>query len=145
MKVIWSAFALLLLFLNSGCNQHPAIPSTTNTATTNASAPAAGDSVAKPGSAAPSPNDTNSSALAEIKTRDGTSYKDVMVQRVDPDGLIISYTPAGGGLGAAKLKFENLPDNLQERYGYNTNKAAAYKAQQAAGNGGIAHPAGSGH
>ena len=133
MKVTWLANMLLLLFLNSGCNQQPATPPAANKAATNKSTHSANDSVAKHGSGELSPNNTNNTALDEITTRNGTIYKNVTVQRVDPDGLTISYAPVGGGMGAAKLKFENLPDDLQQRFGYDTNKAAAYKAQQAQG------------
>jgi len=131
MKVLWLAIVLLLLFLNSGCNQQPATPPAATKSAANQSAPPANDSAAKHGSTEFSPNNTNTSALDEITTRNGTRYRNVTVQRVDPDGLTISYAPVGGGMGAAKLKFENLPDDLQQRYGYDTNKAAAYRAQQA--------------
>ena len=133
MKAIWWANMLLLLFLNSGCNQQPATPPAANQAATNQPTPSASDSATKHGSGELSPNNTNNTALDEITTRNGTSYKNVTVQRVDPDGLTISYAPVGGGMGAAKLQFENLPDDLQQRFGYDTNKAAAYRAQQAQG------------
>ena len=56
-----------------------------------------------------------------------------MVQRVDPDGLTIGYAAAGGGTGAAKIKFKNLPEDLQRQYNYDPARAAAYEAKQAQG------------
>ena len=128
MKVIWLANLLLLLFLNSGCNRQPAPAPATHAAATNKTTPSVSNLVATPGPGESSPKGTNYSALAEITTRDGTTYKNVTVQRVDPDGLTISYAPVDGGMGLAKLKFEDLPDDLRQRFGYDTNKAAAHKA-----------------
>jgi S1-C subfamily serine protease len=39
-----------------------------------------------------------------------------MVQKVESDGIVINYTPTVGGMGIAKIDFENLPENLRERY-----------------------------
>ena len=128
MKAIWLANLLLLLFLNSGCNRQPAAAPATNTAVTNKPTPRVSNSVATPGPAELSPNGTNYSTLAEITTRDGTTYKNVTVQRIDTNGLTISYAPVDGGMGLAKLKFEDLPDDLRQRFAYDTNKAAAHKA-----------------
>ena len=60
-------------------------------------------------------------------TRDGKAYKKVEVKSVAPDGLLISYTPDAGGVGIAKLKFEDLPGDIQRRYGYNRTNAAAFE------------------
>src|SRR5581483_259416 len=48
---------------------------------------------------------------AEITVNDGKQYKGVVLQRVEPDGLVVKYRPEGGGLGTAKLKFANLPES----------------------------------
>ena len=56
------------------------------------------------------------SAPDEIRTLDGTTYKSVRVVKVLPDGIVINYTLNGGGMGMAKIKFENLSDNLRKRY-----------------------------
>lgn len=124
MKVNWLAWGLLLL-LNTAAAQQTALSPVTNSVVTN-------NSVIKHGPWELFQKKTNSPP-DEITTRDGTTYKGVMVQKVDADGLTIGYMPAGGGIGAAKLKFENLPDDLQQRYRYNPDKAAAYEAQQAQG------------
>jgi hypothetical protein len=79
------------------------------------------------------PGKTNHAQPGEMTTLDGTTYKGVTVQRVDPDGLTIGYASAGGGTGAVKIKFKNLPDDLQRQYKYDPDKAAAYEARQAQG------------
>ena len=66
----------------------------------------------------------------EITTREGKTYHAAMVERVEPDGIILSYKPTGGGLGNAKLKFAILPENLQREYGYDPHKAAAFETDQ---------------
>jgi hypothetical protein len=124
MKANQLAWVILLpLLLNTAAAQQSASTAATNSTTTN-------NSVIKRESEELSQNKTNSPPN-EITTRDGTIYKGVTVRKVDPDGLTIIYKPTGGGIGAAKLKFENLPDNLQKRYKYSPEKVAAYKAQQA--------------
>lgn len=62
-----------------------------------------------------------------IVTRDGKTYKNVEVKRVAPDGLLIAYAPDAGGVGLSKLKFEDLPGDLQRRYGYNPTNAMAFE------------------
>jgi S1-C subfamily serine protease len=62
-----------------------------------------------------------------IVTRDGKTYKNVEVKRVAPDGLLISYAPDTGGVGISKLKFTDLPDDLQRRYGFNRTNAVAFE------------------
>ncbi len=68
---------------------------------------------------------------AQITTSDGQIYHNVSLIRSEPDGLIVSYQPEGGGVGLAKLKFRNLPDSLRNQYGYDADKAAGFEAQQA--------------
>lgn len=104
---------------------------TSNSPATNKWTPPAGDLVVKRGPWELSQNKTNDSAPNEITTRDGTTYKGVTVQKVDADGLRIGYTPAGGGIGATKLKFENLLESVQKQYGYDPQRAATYEEEQA--------------
>ena len=62
----------------------------------------------------------------DLTTKDGKTYKDATVSRVEPDGIvIISKT------GIIKLYFQELPKELQEKYGYDAAKAAAYTAAEA--------------
>ena len=66
----------------------------------------------------------------EIITRKGVAYKGVVVQKIAPDGLVIAYSQTNGGLGIAKLKFKDLPDDLQQQFGYNSTNAAAFETEQ---------------
>jgi hypothetical protein len=69
----------------------------------------------------------------EITNRTGEVFKAVTVLRVEPDGIAVTYRPEGGGMGMAKLKFRNLPENFQRQYGYDEKKAAAFEAKEARG------------
>ena len=79
----------------------------------------------RPDGAAPLPD--------RITTLDGKTYEKVVLDRVEPDGLLVLFAPAKGGSGAAKLKFRNLPTELRERYGYDAARAADYEGAQARG------------
>ena len=68
-----------------------------------------------------------------ITTLDGKTYEKVILDKVEADGLLVLFSPAEGGSGTAKLKFRNLPVELQERYGYDADRAADYEAAQARG------------
>ncbi|MBS0659942.1 MAG: hypothetical protein JSR82_17015 [Verrucomicrobia bacterium] len=59
-----------------------------------------------------------------LKTNNGTEYRNARVSGVEPDGITIFH--AGG---VAKILFRELPNALQEKYGYNA--AAAAKAEAA--------------
>ncbi|MGA2028895.1 MAG: serine protease [Verrucomicrobiota bacterium] len=100
---------LLLLFLSTAVSQQ-STPSITSTPTDSTSLQSVNN--------------------GKITTRDGMTYKGVNVEKIDPDGVIISYTPTGGGVGMAKLKFEDLPYNLQQKYGYNPKEASAFETEQ---------------
>jgi len=69
-------------------------------------------------------------ATSDITTREGKTYKDVKVQRAEPDGILCSYRAEGGGIGVAKVKFAVLPEALQREYGYNAQSAAAFESSQ---------------
>ena len=64
-----------------------------------------------------------------LSTTDGTTYHNITVQRADPDGLSIAYTPAGGGLGVAKVKFSQLSADQQKQFGYDPARAQEFEAQ----------------
>jgi hypothetical protein len=63
----------------------------------------------------------------EITTLIGATYKNVYVEKVEPDGITISYTPARGGLGIIKISYDELSDDLQQKYGFDPEKKKAYK------------------
>jgi hypothetical protein len=68
-------------------------------------------------------------ALADdFKTLTGKEYKDVTVNRVEPDGIVVT-----GKAGISKVYFTELPKDVQERFGYDPQKAGDYSAQQSAG------------
>ncbi len=52
----------------------------------------------------------------EIVTIYGTVYKNAQVEKVEPDGIIISYWTAAGGLAMSKVYFEDLPHELRQQY-----------------------------
>src|SRR5262249_32368071 len=65
-------------------------------------------------------------AFAEdFKTINGTEYKNATVTRVEPDGIAIKFSD-----GIVKLPFVELPGDVQKRFGYNADTAAAYAADQ---------------
>jgi hypothetical protein len=91
--------------------------------------PAATPATAKP---TPAPAATESSSppvkanpANEIATASGAIYKNVYVEKVEPDGIIISYTPTRGGVGMTKVYFDDLSAELRQRYG----KKTAYEAK----------------
>jgi hypothetical protein len=63
----------------------------------------------------------------QITTTDGTVYRDTAKLKVYPDGLLVSYRPEPSGFGVAKLKFRELPEELQKQYGYDPKAAADFE------------------
>jgi hypothetical protein len=70
-------------------------------------------------------------ALADdFKTNNGKEYKNAMVTQIEPDGIIVKTKS-----GISKLYFQELPEDVQKRFHYDPEKAAAAQAvaaQQAA-------------
>jgi chromosome segregation ATPase len=67
-------------------------------------------------------------ALGEdFKTVNGKEYKDATVTRVEPDGIVLKKKS-----GVTKVYFAELPKEVQERFHYDSEKASAYAADQAA-------------
>jgi len=65
-------------------------------------------------------------ALADdFKTTNGKEYKNATVTRVEPDGIVIKFSG-----GVVKLKFEELPEELQKRYAHDAAAARTYIAQE---------------
>lgn len=50
------------------------------------------------------------------------SYENVALQKIEADGLTVSFSPVRGGVGVAKLKLENLPEQLKELCGRATKQ-----------------------
>jgi hypothetical protein len=61
----------------------------------------------------------------DFKTLDGKEYKNVKVSRVEPDGIVITFS---GGI--VKLPFTELPGEVQKKYGYDSQAAATYTAEE---------------
>ena len=57
----------------------------------------------------------------------GKEYKDATISRVEPDGIVVTTKS-----GTSKLYFPELPKEIQERFHYDSQKAMAYSAEQAA-------------
>lgn len=67
-------------------------------------------------------------ALADdFKTINGKEYKDATVTRVEPDGILVKTKT-----GIAKLYFAELPPEVQRRFNYDPQQAAAFVAAEAA-------------
>jgi hypothetical protein len=68
---------------------------------------------------------TNALLAEDFKTIDGKEYKNVMVSRVGPDGIVLITS-----VGISKFYFIELPKDVQERFHYDPAKAAAYSTEQ---------------
>src|SRR2546421_5496311 len=64
----------------------------------------------------------------DFKTITGKEYNDATVTRIEPDGIVLTNKA-----GIAKIYFTELPKDVQERFGYDPQRAADYSAQQSAG------------
>jgi hypothetical protein len=69
-------------------------------------------------------------ATNEIVTRYGATYEHAEILRVQPDGMTIGYVPRSGGIGIVKIPLGYLSDDFQEKYGYDSKKAAEYELEQ---------------
>ena len=71
-----------------------------------------------------------SAPITSITTLDGETYTGVKIKKVDPDGLVISYSNGQPGVFISKVHFDNLPDSIRERFHYDPNQAAYFQIQQ---------------
>jgi len=69
---------------------------------------------ATPGLPASSPGQVR--PANELVTTTGAIYKNVEVERVVPDGIVISYTPANGDWAMTKVYFRDLPAAIRQQY-----------------------------
>ena len=72
---------------------------------------------------------TLSTSLAvadDFKTNDGKEYKGATVSRVESDGIVVKTKSA-----ISKLYFVELPKDIQQRFNYNPQQAAAFSSAQA--------------
>jgi hypothetical protein len=63
----------------------------------------------------------------DFTTVNGKKYKDATITRVEPDGIVVKTKS-----GVTKVYFAELPREVQERFHYDSEKAALYSAEQAA-------------
>ena len=61
----------------------------------------------------------------DFKTVSGKEYKNVTVSRVEPDGIVIKFSR-----GIVKIPFTELSPEIQKKYGYGSQAAGAYSAEQ---------------
>jgi hypothetical protein len=71
---------------------------------------------------------TSVASADDFKTLGGKEYRGVTVSRVEPDGIVVT-----GKAGISKVYFTELPKDVQERFGYDPQKAGDYSAQQSTG------------
>lgn len=70
---------------------------------------------------------TAATSAEDFTTNNGKEYKDATVTRTEPDGIVVQTKS-----GVTKLYFAELPKDVQERFHYDSEKAASYSAEQAA-------------
>lgn len=63
----------------------------------------------------------------EIVENSGKAYKNVTIRKVEPDGLLIAHSG-----GVKKLRFSDLSEETQTKYGYDPAKAEQFSKEQAA-------------
>jgi hypothetical protein len=61
----------------------------------------------------------------DFKTINGKEYKNAKVSRVEPDGIVLTFS---GGI--AKIPFTELSPEVQKKYGYDSQAAGAYSAER---------------
>jgi len=62
---------------------------------------------------------------------DGEVYDGAKLLRIEPDGLVIEYSPPARGTGMAKLKFTRLPESLQKQFSYDPQEGSDFEKRQA--------------
>jgi hypothetical protein len=83
--------------------------------------PAAAPAALKPDPRLPAPilpytSPGQARPVNQLVTVSGAIYKNVEVESVKDDGIIISYTAADGGWGRTKVYFEDLPADIRQQY-----------------------------
>jgi hypothetical protein len=70
---------------------------------------------------------TSAAVAEDFTTVNGKEYKEATVTRVDPDGIVVKTKS-----GITKVYFTELPRQVQERFHYDSEKAASYSSEQTA-------------
>jgi hypothetical protein len=63
----------------------------------------------------------------DIKTLDGTTYKNVTVTNVLPNSIDIFYTRKDGTPVLRGIKFTNLPEDIRKKYKYSPQRAKVFE------------------
>jgi len=63
--------------------------------------------------------------LADLTLEDGTSLKDAVVLKVEPDGLRLEHHD-----GVSKVMFENLPEEVQKRFTFDREEAEKFREEK---------------
>jgi hypothetical protein len=77
---------------------------------------AANQSLVLHAAALPSSSASPARPANQLVTVTGSVYKNVEVERVMKDGIVISYTPNGGGWAMTKVSFEDLAPDVRLKY-----------------------------
>jgi TPR repeat protein len=64
----------------------------------------------------------------QVTTGNGELCQNLKVQKIESDGVVVTFQPQKGGLGFAKLKTSNLPDELKKLSGYTATAPAKLSA-----------------
>ena len=59
----------------------------------------------------------------DFKTVNGKEYKNAAITRIEPDGVVFKHKS-----GVSKVYFADLPKEVQERFHYDSSKAAQFNA-----------------
>jgi hypothetical protein len=70
--------------------------------------------------------------IKKLVTLDEREFDNAILDRVEPDGILITCKTRKGGFGMAKLKFRDLPGDLQKACGYDPQAEAAFMTRQLA-------------
>ena len=74
---------------------------------------------------------TAAAVTAELETRDGTIYRNVTVEQVDPAGLTIGFINENGTSVLKRIPFEELDAAVQQQYRYDPERGANSSAATA--------------
>ena len=56
----------------------------------------------------------NAKVIAQLATSENKVYRGARIQKIEADGVTVSFLPVRGGLGLAKLKMDDLPSDLRQ-------------------------------
>ncbi len=62
--------------------------------------------------------------MASLTLPNGHTYRAVRVKKVDLEGITITFEMPQGGVGFARLAFRDMPEDLQQKYGYRPGATA---------------------